>query len=162
MNFKLIRNIRIPDSCIAEAYKHIRLAGLKRLEGVVLFAGSYHEGEFMFEVKETIVPKQLSVSLEDGLLYAVDGDELHRINVYLHMSGQTLLAQLHSHPTEAYHSLTDDAYPIVTKVGALSIVVPNFGMEEFALDKWAVYRLDDEANWEELAVEDVKKLITVI
>jgi hypothetical protein len=50
----------------------------------------------------------------------------------------------------------------VTKVGALSIVVPNFGMEEFALDKWAVYRLGDEANWEELSLEDVKKLITVV
>lgn len=162
MNFREIQNIKISLSCIDDAYQHIRVAGLKRLEGVVLFAGKYNENEFEFEVKETIVPKQLSVSLEEGLLYAVSGDELHRINVYLHQSGQTLIAQLHSHPTAAYHSTTDDAYPIVTKVGALSIVVPNFGREEFSLDNWAVYRLSEESTWEELDVAEVKSLITII
>lgn len=162
MNFLEIQNINIPTSCINEAYHHIRKVGMKHLEGVALFAGKYRQNELQYEVKETIIPKQLSVSLEHGLLYAVTGDELHRINVYLHQTGQTLLAQLHSHPTDAYHSSTDDAYPIVTKLGALSIVVPNFGREEFSLDRWAVYRLSAAAVWKELEIIEVRNLIKIV
>ena len=35
----------------------------------------------------------------------------------------------------------DDALPIATTVGCLSLVIPNFAREPFALDQCAVYRL---------------------
>lgn len=162
MNFQDIDKIKLPMVCIETAYDHIRQAGSQRLEGVVLFAGHYNSVEKVFHVLETIVPEQVSVNIDQGLLYAVDGDELHRINVHLHSTKQTLVAQLHSHPSKAYHSSTDDAFPIITKVGGFSIVVPNFGMEEFSLDKWAVYRLNANGSWEEVGLTKVKSIIEVI
>lgn len=161
MDFLKLKNITIPKDCVEKAYEHIRTAGLKRVEGVVLLAGVYHVGADIFEVKETIVPKQLSMLLEEGLLYAVDGEELHRINVYLHENGMVLIAQLHSHPGRAYHSSTDDAFPIITKLGGLSIVVPNFGADDFSLDRWAVYRLNTHLKWEELNRKTVRDLIRI-
>jgi proteasome lid subunit RPN8/RPN11 len=162
MDFNKLKNITIPLTCVAKAYDHIRMAGLKRLEGVVLLAGVYQADTDFFEVRETIVPKQLSVLLEEGLLYAVDGEELHRINVYLHANGMVLIAQLHSHPGRAYHSSTDDAFPIITKLGGLSIVIPNFGADNFSLDRWAVYRLNNELRWEELSRKTVRDFIRII
>ncbi|MBL7840823.1 MAG: Mov34/MPN/PAD-1 family protein [Cyclobacteriaceae bacterium] len=162
MNFQDIKRIKFPMVCIETAYDHIRQAGSQRLEGVVLFAGTYDPVEKVFHVLETIVPKQVSVNIDQGLLYAVDGDELHRINVHLHATKQTLVAQLHSHPSKAYHSSTDDAFPIITKVGGFSIVVPNFGMEEFSLDKWVVYRLNANGFWEEVGLTKVTDIIEVI
>jgi hypothetical protein len=38
------------------------------------------------------------------------------------------LARIHSHPFEAFHSTTDDANPGLTAEGAISIVVPYFGL----------------------------------
>lgn len=38
------------------------------------------------------------------------------------------VARIHSHPAEAFHSPTDDRNPILTQQGALSIVVPYFGL----------------------------------
>lgn len=38
------------------------------------------------------------------------------------------VARIHSHPGEAFHSRTDDQNPILTQQGALSIVVPYFGL----------------------------------
>lgn len=37
-------------------------------------------------------------------------------------------ARIHSHPGLAFHSPTDDANPAITHDGALSIVVPYFGL----------------------------------
>lgn len=38
------------------------------------------------------------------------------------------VARIHSHPGLAFHSPTDDANPAITHDGALSIVVPFFGL----------------------------------
>lgn len=38
------------------------------------------------------------------------------------------VARIHSHPGEAFHSDTDDENPVLTQQGALSIVVPFFGL----------------------------------
>ncbi len=62
----------------------------------------------------------------------------------------TLLLQVHSHPGEAYHSSTDDRFPIVTINGGLSIVVPDFGFGSFSIDDWAVYRLAAGGAWKEV------------
>lgn len=42
--------------------------------------------------------------------------------------GERWIARIHSHPGEAFHSPTDDANPGLTAEGALSIVVPYFGL----------------------------------
>ncbi len=41
---------------------------------------------------------------------------------------ETYVARLHSHPGHAFHSTVDDRNPVLTFDGALSIVVPFFGL----------------------------------
>ncbi|MBI2270277.1 MAG: Mov34/MPN/PAD-1 family protein [Bacteroidetes bacterium] len=142
------------------AYKHMREAGKHQLEGVALFSGK--ENENIFRIEKTIVPEQHAMSLEDGLLYSVSGDELHRINVWLYENKMSLIAQIHSHPTRAYHSATDDAYPIVATVGGVSIVVPDFAFGEADINCCAVYRLHPEKGWIELDKKIKNELIEVI
>jgi hypothetical protein len=66
--------------------------------------------------------------------------------------------QVHSHPTEAYHSETDDTYPIVTVRGGLSLVVPDFGRAGLLGDGVACYRLGF-SGWDELSFEEAKRII---
>jgi hypothetical protein len=159
MNFLNIQEVVFSSSVLSDAYSWLRKAGAKELEAVVLFSGTFRTEASTFEVLETIIPEQTSLNIEGGLLYAVDGDELHRINVYLHESKQLLIAQMHSHPGRAYHSSTDDAYPIVTKIGALSIVVPNFAADQISPRRWAVYRLNESVTWQRLNDAEVARLI---
>lgn len=42
-------------------------------------------------------------------------------------AGELYVARIHSHPAEAFHSPADDANPVLTHEGALSIVVPARG-----------------------------------
>ena len=77
----------------------------------------------------------------------VEADELHRLNVWLYENAERLAIQVHSHPTEAFHSDTDDAYPIVTTLGGLSLVVPDFARYGVRGPETALYRLSS-AGWQ--------------
>lgn len=159
IGFLGISKIRLPYSAVFKAYEHMRKAGKEYLEGVALFAGKEEGEEFL--VTETIIPKQIATSLEDGLLYSVDADELYRINMYLYENGLSLIAQIHSHPRKAFHSDTDDVFPIVTTGGAVSIVVPDFANQDISIESWAVFRITEKGGWHELIEAEKNSLLLI-
>lgn len=60
------------------------------------------------------------------------------------------VARIHSHPGDAFHSSADDANPVISFEGGISIVVPFFGLGlRQGLDACAVYLFHDGA-WVEL------------
>ena len=64
------------------------------------------------------------------------------------------VARIHSHPGLAFHSPTDDANPAITFEGALSIVVPYFGLGlRRGLDACAVLQMRS-GRWVDLPVGD--------
>lgn len=153
----MVNKIILPVDCVNRMMVFFREQGLKRLEAVALWAGVL-DGD-IFRVKSTIIPDQQSFNTEDGLLYSVDGDELHLINVWLYKNKMTLLAQIHTHPGAAYHSKTDDDYPIMATLGGLSIVIPDFADSPFNIDNCAVYRLDGQLEWKGLTTTEASTLI---
>lgn len=65
-------------------------------------------------------------------------------------AGELYVARIHSHPAEAFHSPADDANPVLTHEGALSIVVPFFGLGlRLGLDACAVLRRE-AGRWRSL------------
>ena len=82
------------------------------------------------------------------------------MNVWLFENDLRLIAQVHTHPTEAYHSETDDAFPIVTTEGALSLVIPNFANGPANLTQYACYRLR-RGHWVELTPAVVAALVRI-
>lgn len=107
-----------------------------------------------------VAPKQTAHKTPDGLMVTVDGHALFTINRTLYDRGEILAGQVHSHPTDAYHSSTDDHYPLVTLTGALSVVVPDFAAHApDDIDHWAWYRLVATGTWAHLTRADRIELI---
>ncbi len=154
-----VTEVRVPGSVVREAETHLRTVGRRGLEGFALWAGAA-EGS-VFRVSASFIPKQTGHRLPEGVCVIVAGEELHRLNVWLYEHRLTLIAQLHSHPTEAYHSATDDAYPIVTTVGGVSIVVPNFARSPFSVASSAIFRLQQAGGWRQLRVAEASRLIRI-
>ncbi len=154
-----IKAVRVPRELALETHVRLRQIGSQNLEGFALWAGLLQDETFC--VTNVRIPEQAGMHTDDGVLVAVGADELHRLNVWLYKEGLTLIAQLHSHPTDAYHSETDDALPIVTTVGGLSLVVPFFARHPFSLADYAVYRLMPNGGWSELSADDVSELIMI-
>ena len=158
-DFEKVNTIQIPMQEVEKVYEHLRACGHRGVEGVALCAGK--QCDDIFQVKEIIIPEQRAFDHEEGLLYMVDGKELHRINVWLYRNNMTLMAQIHSHPKRAYHSETDDTYPIIAAVGGVSIVIPDFGFNPISVNEWAVYRLSPHGMWEEQNPKARKELMYI-
>jgi len=154
-----VRRVVVPKVMISETHLHLRRVGRSGHEGFVLWAGM-KDGEACFRASNVIIPAQQGLRSESGVCVRVEGEELHRINVWLFQNGLRLIAQVHSHPTDAYHSETDDAFPIVTTEGALSLVTPDFATGPADLAHYAAYRLL-RGRWVELSRAALLGLINV-
>jgi len=154
-----ITSIDLPRHLAQVAMEHFQRSGQQGAEGVALFAGT--QDGATFSIRRTIIPDQEATRTEDGLLYFVPGSELSRINRELYAEKLSLVAQIHSHPTVAYHSETDDAYAIITELGGVSIVVPYFGRKGVDLSTWEIYRLVAGPEWIHLPTYEKNKLINI-
>lgn len=142
-----VRTFVIPRSILMETIFFLREVGVEGFEGFVLWAGELLDPQTL-RFSATLVPDQNATMTENGLLVRVDGKALFEINKSVHARNAILAAQVHSHPTEAYHSSTDDAYPLVTLMGSLSVVVPDFARNAPSdLPFWAWYRLSKRGRW---------------
>ena len=158
MTLRDVRRFRIEASAIHETEKAIRSAGRRGYESFVLWSGTRDDDTFT--VAEVHVPKQMSYKLDAGLCVHVDGSELHRLNVWLYETQQVIGVQVHSHPRSAYHSETDDTFPIATLKGSLSIVLPFFGRDGWESSDIAAYRLGS-GGWIEVT-ECLSNLLEVV
>ena len=146
----------VPAEVVRGTDAQLRAAGRTRSECFVLWSGVQEQDSF--HIRTGHVPRQTAYASPDGLCVRVEGDELHRLNVWLFDHGEQLAVQVHSHPTEAYHSDTDDTYPIVTVRGGLSLVVPDFGHAGLLGDGVAYYRLG-LSGWDQLSLHEAKRII---
>lgn len=145
-----VERFQVPATIIGQTEDALRSAGAEGYEAFVLWSGR-QEGR-LFNVRTVHVPKQDSYRLDSGLCVRVDGNELHRLNVWLYEASEILAIQVHAHPDEAYHSETDDTYPIVATLGGLSIVAAEFCRLGLFTPSTAIYRLYPE-GWIEQAAD---------
>lgn len=158
MSLESVGTFSVPVGIVAETDEALRDAGRHGLERFVLWSG-LNRGR-TFEVRSCLHPDQTAYRLDSGLCVRIDGLELHRINVWLYSSQETLAVQVHSHPTDAFHSDTDSSFPVVTLLGGLSIVVPYFGLGGLAGQGVAVFRLT-RRGWYEVPSSAAQQLVHV-
>jgi hypothetical protein len=154
-----VTQIIVPSRAILKMHAFLAEAGRAGLEGFTAWVGIQHGNRF--EVKETVIPLQTAHRTRKGLYVLIDDDELFSLNRWLYENQLTLIAQIHSHPTDAYHSELDDEIPIATTQGCVSIVVPDFARSPFELNKCAVFRLSTENSWDEVPPSGVLDLIKI-
>lgn len=152
------RILSVPKQIVDGTGEALREFGAEGFEGLVLWAGEL--SATVARVTSGLVPPQHPIRDERGVGYFVDGDALFELNLHLHRSGLVLLAQVHSHPSEAYHSAADDRYAIATAEGSYSLVAPNFG-KAFAVPSCAVYRLED-GDWNPVPSDHISRWIRVV
>jgi len=85
--------------------------------------------------------------------YQVDDAWLTQYWFKLAEEQRALLAQIHTHPGAAFHSKTDNDWPIVSQPGFISIVIPRFAQGDVSLEDAWVGRLDERGRWHEVAAE---------
>ena len=154
--FESIREFFVPAHICDVSDRQLREAGLDGNERFVLWSGIVRDERLV--IRTMHVPTQTAYRLSSGLCVRVEADELHRLNVWLYENSERLAVQVHSHPAEAYHSETDDAYPMVTTRGGLSLVVPEFCRYGVRGRNTALYRLSSK-EWKALSASDARRIL---
>ena len=159
MNLEHIQRFVVPSKVIDETIEPLRNAGEEGFERFVLWSG--HQDGARMLIRTIHVPAQTAYKTSSGLMVRVEGEALHKLNSWLYAHGEVLAAQVHAHPTEAFHSGTDDEFPIVTALGGLSVVVPDFAMRGFFVGGLEAYRLTGK-GWRRVRPRRVRRLIEVV
>lgn len=150
----------VPRWLLDETVRVLQAAGRDGLEAFVVWGGTIEQEGRHVRFESGLVPEQEGHNTGEGLLVTVSGRSLFDVNRELYSRGQVLAAQIHSHPTGAFHSDTDDCFSLVTLTGALSIVVPAFGRGGSKdLSGWAWYRLTGQGQWSELSRDDKVSIV---
>jgi proteasome lid subunit RPN8/RPN11 len=147
--------VTCPSTVLATTLQHLREAGTRRCECIVLWLGRPADG--VIRVEEAYVP--LHEARED--MFHIPPASMTTLHAYLRKHRLMVAAQVHSHPREAFHSLADDRWAIIRHEGALSLVLPYFAASTTPLnfgDEVKVYRFSDSAEWVEVARTEVEAL----
>lgn len=136
--------LKISKNLIEESL--IILKNSPRKERVLLWLGRRLDLDYI--VDEVYVPIQIVG--KDYFRIPEEGMEI--LLNKLRLSRKMIIAQIHTHPFEAFHSAADNEWAIVRHVGAYSLVLPFFcrttNINNFS-SKVAIFVMTESNNWGE-------------
>ena len=146
--------LRIPSRVQNSTVAHLRECGSSFDEGFVVWSG-LRDGNTV-TVRTAIIPK---IGIRRGYARVSFNDEvIDEISKVITTRKEVLIAQVHSHPEEAFHSAVDDAYPLVHRTGFISIVLSEFGRYGFQREgSFRVYEYINNGLWSELDEPTITK-----
>jgi hypothetical protein len=127
--------------------------GGEGLEAMVVWVGGVVDKETA-HVERVIRPAQVSYAGDEGCAVEVPPDALSDL-ISLLPNNMFVLARVHTHPADAYHSPVDDQNMLISHHGAISIVVPDFGQQPIDLLNCSVNELRHHVGWVELSAAEV-------
>jgi hypothetical protein len=144
--------LRIPAELLAETFALLRRCGGGRRECQVLWTSAWDD---LTNISEVVHPHHLAHS--GG--FELASDWINRFWQELARTRRGIRVQVHSHPSEAFHSTTDDDHPIIHTVGFLSLVIPDFGLGPVGLNRAYLAEIDPNGKWQEVAPDTRLEII---
>lgn len=138
-----MKPLKVPMNVLDEARIFFEDRGAAGCEGTALIAAT------ACIATRLVVPEQVASPVPACRVEVTLAGKLSLASVL--GANEHYAARIHSHPGPAFHSPTDDANPAITHIGALSIVVPYFGLGlRHGLAACAVYVLGEARGWIEV------------
>jgi hypothetical protein len=150
-----LRRFTVPRQVLADTRTMLAESGDHGLEAIVVWIGRPADDEHA-EVLWAVRPRQFAYRSEDGLAVEVRPDDLLELIRSL-PEGTAILARVHTHPSEAYHSALDDTNMLISHQGAVSVVVPAFARDPIELERCSVNVLDHDRGWLELTSSEIRE-----
>jgi hypothetical protein len=149
----------VPLAVLDGARDFFRRRGAQGFEGTALLAGRLTApGQVL--ITRLVIPQQVAETTPWGARVDLT-KEAHLTLTDLLEPGELYYARIHSHPGAAFHSDRDDANPVLSHEGAISIVVPYFAREPIELTGCAVFRLARGQGWLSLDNATIREVFTI-
>jgi hypothetical protein len=136
----------VPSLVLDHTELMLRQHGAAGEEGFGVWAGTLAAGDAF--VSTLVVP---GVATAGGYHGEVSPETAATVFEQLDTLDLVPIAQIHSHPREAFLSHIDAQRPFVGVQGFLSMIVPSFGFIDLAdVTLWRVYEFERRGQWREL------------
>lgn len=134
--------LRLTSNIVETSFEVLRACGGGKCECAVYWTGPSAE--------DLVDGIEHPVHRRSPFGYEVHDNWLTKFWKQLAVSRRSIKAQVHTHPREAFHSATDDRWPIISQAGFLSVVIPNFAAGMPTLNDAWIGRLQPNGGWQQL------------
>ena len=136
---------RLERKLLDETSEHFRACGGGREECQVLWLSPWAQPDTITKV---VHPKHTAHM--GG--FVLDDAWLNAFWLELGDTDMGIRVQVHTHPREAFHSRTDDDYPVIHRPGFLSLVIPNFGLGPVGFDDAYLTEIQESGRWQQMHI----------
>jgi hypothetical protein len=138
--------IVLPHAILDETFRIFRQCGQGTNECQVLWLSSWQ------------APSLITAAIHSGHSahaggFAVDDHWLTRFWQMLADADMGIRVQVHTHPGEAFHSPTDDAFPIIHQPDFLSLVIPSFGLGPVGFENAYLTQINAVGKWVQVPID---------
>jgi hypothetical protein len=143
---------QLPRALLERTFLHFRNCGEGRRECQALWVGPWAHPHLITEV---VHPRHNASPVG----FQLENEWLSEFWTHLSVENLGIRVQCHTHPGAAYHSATDDAYPILHTPGFLSLVIPAFAAGPVGFDHAFLARIDEQGRWREVRIADHLEIV---
>jgi hypothetical protein len=138
---------RIGRGLLEDTFRHFRECGRGKEECQALWLSSWSQ------------PDLISLVVHPKHAAHFGGFVLHDawLNAFWCELGDTNMGvrfQLHTHPHRAFHSRTDNEFPIIHTPGFLSLVIPNFALGPVGFEDAYLTEIQPDGRWKQVAIQE--------
>ena len=143
---------QLPKAVLEETFVHLRACGAGSRECQALWVSPWAAPQ---RLTAAVHPRHTASAVG----FQVDDDWLNGFWRQLADDGLGVRFQIHTHPGAAYHSATDDAFPLIRATGFLSLVIPRFAQGAVGFDGAYLTEVQADGSWREQAIADMLEII---
>lgn len=143
---------RISSELLAQTFAFFRLCGKGRHECQVVWTSPWANPTLISAV---VHPRHRAH--RGG--FEIDSMWLTEFWLDLARMERGIRLQAHTHPREAFHSETDDAYPMIPSIGFLSLVIPNLAMGPVGFEDAYLTEIQVDGSWRQVSIESRLEVI---
>ena len=139
--------LQLAKALLSETFEHFRRCGRGRRECQVVWVGPLDS--------PTAITRLVHLDHSASMTaFELTSSALDALWDDLAATGSTLRVQVHTHPGAAFHSATDDAYPISFRCGFLSLVIPNFAAGPVGFNGADLAQVNDQRQWRQVSIAE--------
>jgi hypothetical protein len=139
--------VRIPAAVFEDTFTRLRTCGDGQRECQSLWVGPWATPD---RVTRSIHPAHTASAVG----FQLDPAWLNEFWEELAAKDEGVRVQIHTHPGAAYHSAIDDAFPMLTTPGFLSLVIPRFAQGPLGFQGAFLAQLSADMRWREVPIHD--------
>lgn len=143
---------QLPEALLQESFGQLRACGAGCRECQILWISPWADPQRLMAMAHPLhSASAVGFVVEDGWLN----------RFWLELADRKLgvRCQVHTHPGAAYHSATDDAFPLIRVPGFLSLVIPRFAQGPVGFRDAYLTQVQQDSTWREL---DIKTILEIV